>query len=42
MKRILFFLILIVSLNVNGQSWSKISAGNYHTHAISADGELCT
>ncbi|MDO9257916.1 MAG: T9SS type A sorting domain-containing protein [Bacteroidales bacterium] len=40
MKIILFFLILIASLNSNGQCWSKISAGDYHTLAITVDGEL--
>jgi len=40
MKGILFFLILIANINANAQCWSKISAGDYHTLAISINGEL--
>lgn len=40
MKTILFFLIVIASMNANGQCWNKISAGDYHTLAIDVDGKL--
>lgn len=40
MKKTLFFLILIASINANAQCWSKISAGDYHTLALDVDGKL--
>jgi alpha-tubulin suppressor-like RCC1 family protein len=40
MKKFIFFLILIANIQANAQCWSKISAGDYHTLAISIDGKL--
>jgi alpha-tubulin suppressor-like RCC1 family protein len=40
MRTKLFLLFSFIALQVNGQCWSKISSGLYHTIAVAGDGTL--